>query len=89
MRGIAGCCARDERPRSRTAEQRDEVATPDASCHLIPPARRVMPPNDSTVRSGVPQNKKGFRLRPLSLFSPHAAAYLPCRLHRAVPSDQN
>jgi len=32
-------CPRRERPRgSRAAEQRDEVATPDASCHLIPPA---------------------------------------------------
>ena len=28
--------SRRERPRSRRAEQRDEVATPDARCHLIP-----------------------------------------------------
>src|SRR5258707_11779429 len=26
--GIAGCCARRERPRSRAAEQRDELAPP-------------------------------------------------------------
>jgi hypothetical protein len=41
--------ARRERPRRCAAEQRDEVATPEASCHLIPPARRVMPPNDSKI----------------------------------------
>jgi hypothetical protein len=32
-------CTRREWPSSsRAAEQRDEVATADASCHLIPPA---------------------------------------------------
>jgi hypothetical protein len=29
--------ARRERPRRRAAEQRDEFAAPDASCHPIPP----------------------------------------------------
>jgi hypothetical protein len=32
---------RRERPRSRAAEQRDELAAPDAKCHLIPPAGRA------------------------------------------------
>jgi hypothetical protein len=39
---------------------------------------------DSTVRTGAPQGTRASRLRPRSLFSPHAAAYLPGRLHRAV-----
>ena len=50
----AGCdglprllCARRERPRRRAAEQRDEVAAPDPSCHLIPPAEG--PPEDTTL----------------------------------------
>jgi hypothetical protein len=46
------------------AVQRDEMAAPDESCHLIPPAEGVVWPNDSTVRSGVPQDKKGFRFLP-------------------------
>ena len=34
--------ARRERPRScRAAEERDELAPPDAKCHLIPPAGRA------------------------------------------------
>jgi hypothetical protein len=41
--------ARRERPRCRrAAEQRDELAASDESCHLIPPAGRLRP-NDSTV----------------------------------------
>jgi hypothetical protein len=33
--GIAGCCARRERPRGcRAAEQRDELAATDVDCHL-------------------------------------------------------
>jgi hypothetical protein len=39
---------------------------------------------DSTVRTGAPQGTRASRLRPRSLFSPHAAAYLPGRLHRAA-----
>jgi hypothetical protein len=30
-----------ERPRRRAAEQRDELAPPDAKCHLIPPTGRA------------------------------------------------
>jgi hypothetical protein len=34
--------SRRERPRRRrAAEQRDELAAPDAKCHLIPPAGRA------------------------------------------------
>ena len=34
--------ARRERPcRRRAAQKRDEVAAPDAKCHLIPPAGRA------------------------------------------------
>jgi hypothetical protein len=34
--------ARRERPSGRrAAEQRDELAAPDAKCHLIPPAGRA------------------------------------------------
>jgi len=34
---------RRERPsRRRSAEQRDELASPDAKCHLIPPAEGVV-----------------------------------------------
>jgi hypothetical protein len=52
---------RDKWPCSRrAAEQRDELATPDARCHLIPPAEGVARPNVSTIRSGISQNKKGF-----------------------------
>jgi hypothetical protein len=39
---------RRQRPRGhRAAEQRDEVATPDASCHLIPSGRGVVRRNNS------------------------------------------
>jgi hypothetical protein len=41
----------------RAAEQRDELAAPDES-HPTPPAK--MRPNHSTVRSGAPEDKKGF-----------------------------
>jgi hypothetical protein len=41
--GIAGCCARSDRPRdSRAAEQRDELAATDVDCHLTLPWK-VMP----------------------------------------------
>ena len=40
-RAIGLLCARRERPRCRTAEQGDELAPPDAKCHLIPPAGRA------------------------------------------------
>jgi hypothetical protein len=41
-RPIALLPARRERPyRSRAAEKSDELATPDPSCHLIPPAGRA------------------------------------------------
>jgi hypothetical protein len=30
-----------ERPRRRAADERDELAPPDAKCHLIPPAGRA------------------------------------------------
>src|SRR5262249_8553009 len=39
---------------------------------------------DSTVRTGAPQGTRASRLRPRALFSPHAAAYPPGRVHRAV-----
>jgi hypothetical protein len=58
--GLALLRARRERPRGRAAKQRDEVTTADASCHLIPSGRGVARPNDSTIRSGISQNKKGF-----------------------------
>jgi hypothetical protein len=34
-------CARDERSRGRAAEKRDELAAPEAKCHLIHPAGRA------------------------------------------------
>jgi hypothetical protein len=40
-RPIALLRARRERPRRRAAEQRDELAAPDESCHVIPPAGRA------------------------------------------------
>jgi hypothetical protein len=35
-----------------------------------------------------PKIRRAFDFRPRGLSSPHAAAYLPCRLHRAVPSTK-
>jgi hypothetical protein len=32
---------RSERPRSSAADERDDLAPPDAKCHLIPPAGRA------------------------------------------------
>jgi hypothetical protein len=43
---------RERQTRRSAAEQRDELAPPDAKCHLIPPAEGVMRPNDSTVVAG-------------------------------------
>ena len=65
--------ARRERPRRRrTAEQRDELAASDESCHLIPPAGRLRP-NDSTV---VPAClKTGNRPAPLERPRPAGAPY--------------
>jgi hypothetical protein len=43
------CRTRRERPRGgRAAEKRDELASSDASCRLIPTAGGVVRPNDST-----------------------------------------
>src|SRR5690348_15627595 len=84
---VLGRCGQSVEQRCRrAAEKRDEVATPDASCHPIPPAGRVMRPNDSTVRTGVPKARGVFRRRPGTLFSPHAAAYAARRVHLTVPS---
>jgi ATP dependent DNA ligase domain len=72
--------ARRERPRGRrAAKQRDELAAPDASCHLIPPAGRSAAPNDSTVRSGAPQGPEG-----LSVSAPEP--YLARMLQRTLPA---
>jgi hypothetical protein len=70
---------RYRRPRRRAAKQRDELATPDASCHLIPPAEGVVRPNDSTIRSGISQNKKGLSASALT-------AYLAHMLQRTLPA---
>jgi hypothetical protein len=48
-----------------------------------PSGRRVVRPNDSTVRNGPPQNS------PHGLSNLHVAAYLPGRVHRAVPSHKD
>jgi hypothetical protein len=57
--------ARRERPGDRrAAEQGDEIATPDVSCHLTPLAEGVVRPNDSTVRSGAPQGQEGLSASP-------------------------
>ena len=82
---------RRERPRDRrAAEQRDELAASDESCHLIPPAGRLRP-NDSTVeRSG-----GVLRVLPVSVclayLGPHAAAsaYPAGRVRPALPTDES
>src|SRR5262249_46837636 len=82
--------ARRERPRGcRTAEQRDELATPDASCHLIPPAEGWCGPTIAQSVATFPKTRRAFRFRPRSLFSPNAAAYPPGRFHGAVPSRKD
>jgi ATP dependent DNA ligase domain len=49
-----------ERPCRRAAEQRDEVATADASCHLIPPAEGKCGPMIAQSVAALPKDKKGF-----------------------------
>jgi bifunctional non-homologous end joining protein LigD len=72
--------ARRERPRDRrAAEKGEEVATPDASCHLTPLSERVVRSNDSTVRSGAPP-----RTRDRSVSVP--VAYLAHMLQRTLPA---
>jgi hypothetical protein len=68
--------ARRERPRCRAAEQRDELAPSDESCHLI--LRRKCGSNDSTVLAAFPQ------IRSLSI-SVHAV-YLAHMLQRTLPA---
>jgi hypothetical protein len=47
-------CARRERPRGGTAEQRDELATSDESWHLVPPVSEGLQANYSISAFYVP-----------------------------------
>ena len=80
--------ARRERPSRRAAEQRDELAASDESCHLIPPAGRLRP-NDSTVErcsaAAVPFGSSRSRL--LGLFRPACCRVrVICRLGSFSPA---
>ena len=74
---------RRERPRRRrAAEQRDELAASDESCHLIPPAGRLRP-NDSTVKGRFPRRPSRLRLPGLFRADAVASAYPAGRVHPA------
>jgi hypothetical protein len=79
---------RDRPSRRRPAEQRDEVAASDVSCHLILPAGRLRP-NDSTVEGAFPQEGLSVSI-PLAYLAAYvaASAYPAGRVHPAVPPDE-
>ena len=72
------------------AEQDDELAASDESCHLIPPAGRLRP-NDSTVEP----HRGVLGALPVSVYpaylAPHAAgsAYTAGRVRSALPTDES